>query len=275
MNNALNYLNHQINELYHLDLSVYDELFLDKTLKGRKEATGAATYEAYVAHLLEDPVELSRLTESLTNCYSEFFRNPLTFALLEQFVIPNLFSTKEQNHGRELRIWSAGCSAGQEPYSVAILADDYRRFSGTRTGFTIFATDYSERILEIARRGIYDESALKNTRLTYINRYFHKQQEHYRIIPDIMEQVDFSCYDLLDSGSGSPPASIYGGFDLVLCSNVLYYYSPEIKKRMLEKIIGSLNPGGFLVTSEAEKSIVKLARGFRQFAPPAPIFVKT
>ena len=275
MNNALNYLNHQINELYHLDLSVYDELFLDKTLKGRKEATGAATDEAYVAHLLEDPVELSRLTESLTNCYSEFFRNPLTFALLEQFVIPNLFSTKEQNHGRELRIWSAGCSAGQEPYSVAILADDYRRFSGTRTGFTIFATDYSERILEIARRGIYDESALKNTRLTYINRYFHKQQEHYRIIPDIMEQVDFSCYDLLDSGSGSPPASIYGGFDLVLCSNVLYYYSPEIKKRMLEKIVGSLNPGGFLVTSEAEKPIIKQARGFRQFAPPAPIFVKT
>ena len=275
MNNALNYLNHQINELYHLDLSVYDELFLDKTLKGRKEATGAATYEAYVAHLLEDPVELSRLTESLTNCYSEFFRNPLTFALLEQFVIPNLFSTKEQNHGRELRIWSAGCSAGQEPYSVAILADDYRRFSGTRTGFTIFATDYSERILEIARRGIYDESALKNTRLTYINRYFHKQQEHYRIIPDIMEQVDFSCYDLLAPGSGSPPASIYGDFDLVLCSNVLYYYSPEIKKRMLEKIVGSLNPGGFLVTSEAEKPIIKQARGFRQFAPPAPIFVKT
>jgi chemotaxis protein methyltransferase CheR len=275
MNNYIENIVKSVLEQHNVDISRYDESFLAKTIAGRMDATSSKTTQDYISLLAKEPAESSNLIESLTNCHSEFFRNNLTFALLEQFILPRIFKDKEQDHGREVRIWSAGCSGGQEPFSIAILADEYRQTSKSKIGFTLFATDNNEKRLETARQGIYDENALRNVRLGHIKPYFNRKNEQFQVISQIRDQVDYSFFDLLDHASISPPASIYGDFDLIFCSNLLYYYNQETQKKILVKISRALNEGGFLITSEAEKSIVNLVRGFRTFAHPAPVFVKT
>ena len=104
---------------------------------------------------------------------------------------------------------------------------------------------------------------------------FSRKGEAYAIAPRLRERVDFSTYDLLDRGSSSPPASIYGGFDLVICSNVLLYYRPQIQRLILGKLRRSLAPGGYLVVGETERQIVENAGGLKAVAAPASIFQST
>jgi chemotaxis methyl-accepting protein methylase len=115
---------------------------------------------------------------------------------------------------------------------------------------------------------------VKNVRLEFADKYFRRSGDNFLIDDQIKAQVDFSRYDLLDKDSSAPPSSIYGDFDLVMCSNVLFYYQPQYQQAILQKIFRALRPGGLLVTGEAETAIVKASGGFRQHGIPAPVFVK-
>ena len=123
-----------------------------------------------------------------------------------------------------------------------------------------------------ARTGVYSAAAVGNVRLRHLDGYFSQPGESFGIVPRIRARVDFSLYDLLDASTVCPPTSIYGGFDLVFCSNVLLYYSPETQRRILDKVQRSLSPGGYLVTGETERQIVERAGGFLAAAPPATVF---
>jgi chemotaxis methyl-accepting protein methylase len=259
---------------YSLDISVYDDSYLVKTVNNRIVELNLKTTDDYVAFLSDNSSESLLLSESLCNSYSEFFRNPLTFLLLEQLILPKLFSDKEGNTSGQIRIWSAGCSAGQEPYSIALLADNFRNDGRQKANVRIFATDRDEKLLQSARKGIYHFSSLLNTRLYFLNKYFSNSGEFYSIYSGIKEIIDFSVLDLLDSDSGAPPSSIYGDFDVVMCSNLLFYYKAEIQKKILNRIYLSLGDGGILVTGEAEVGLVKSFTGFRQYMAPSSIFTK-
>ena len=258
---------------YSLDISCYEESFLEKTVNYRVAESQCGTIDKYIAFLRSNPSESDLLSDSLNNYYSEFFRNPLTFLIIEQIVFPKLFSEKS-SHSEEIRIWSAGCSAGQEPYSLAILADDYRSINQKNVSVRIFATDKSERELQSARKGIYHLRSVQNAKLQYVNKYFSNSGEFYSINANIRDLIDFSLLDLLEESGGAPPASIYGDFDVIMCSNLLFYYKPEIQKRILTRLCNSLVDGGFLITSEAEVGIVKTFRKFKQYAAPAAIFIR-
>ncbi len=264
-----------IKEKYSLDISIYDDSFLEKTISKRVKVSSCNTISDYLLLLNHNPSETSILIDSLNNTYSEFFRNQLTFMMLEQLILPKIISEKDSAHGDEIRIWSAGCAAGQEPYSIAILVDDYKNCHRKGANFRIFATDKCVKNLQAAKNGIYNIKAIQNTRFINVLKYFSNYGESYFIIDFIKKMVDFSAFDLLEKQTVSPPASIYGGFDIVMCSNLLFYYKPEKQRIILSKIAGSLNKGGFLITGEAETDIVKSYRGFRQFISPAAIFVKT
>lgn len=257
---------------YGVDVSCYEESFLTKSIEKRRQATTAETPAAYLQLLSEDRAEAEGFSRSLRVTYSEFFRNPLAFALLEQMILPGLVEERSRNSRGELRVWSAGCAAGQEAWSVAILLDEMAAAWERPVPFRIFATDVSEADLALARGGVYSAEAVGNVRSRHLREYFSRQGHSLAIAPRIKERVDFSAHDLLNEDTTSPPASIYGHFDLVLCCNVVLYYRSETQRFILEKLRRCLVTGGYLMTGETERQIVESAGGFRAVAPPVSVF---
>ncbi len=258
-----------------VDLSGHEASFLEKSLKKRVAATGCITFEDYLQRLTDDGGEAAEFSGSLRVTYSEFFRDTLVFAMLEQVILPDLVAEKARKNPGEIRIWSAGCAAGQEAFSVAILLDELSQMQPDKpVAYRIFGTDLSELELARARAGVYSHADLKNMRLRHLTGCFSRKGENYFLAPRIRDRVDFSSYDLLDGSTACPPASIYGNLDIVLCCNVLLYYSPEARQMILNKVADCLEPGGYLVTGETERQIVRQSNGFCDMAPDLAVFRK-
>jgi chemotaxis protein methyltransferase CheR len=257
------------------DVSCYGAAFLAQSLRRRQEGSPGCSDADYLERLAADPAEAGALVGSLRVGYSEFFRDPLAFALLERPILPALAEQRARDGGGEIRVWSAGCAAGQEAWSVAILLEELSAAQGRAVPYRVFATDVAEPDLDAARAGVYGAEAVGNVRARHVRAYFSRQGESYAVVPALRERVDFSVHDLLEQCTNCPPASIYGDFDLVLCCNVMLYYRPEMQRFILDKVRGSLAPGGYLVTGETERQIVEGAGGFRALAPPPAVFRAT
>lgn len=254
------------------DLAYYDESFLANSAERGMAAAGIPSVAAYCAHLSGHRADAEAFRDSLAIGYSTFFRNPLTFAQLEQSVLPSLMEAKSKSAYPGLRVWSAACSSGQEAYSIAILLSELSAARGMAIPFRIFGTDLSEDNLTVARRGVYDAESVRDVRLQHIWKYFAVKSKVYRVIPAIKDLVDFSVYNLLDEQSTCPPASIYGDFDLIVCSNLLFYYRQPIRQRILGKLRKALAPGGYLVTGEAEREIVRQCGWLREVHGATAVF---
>lgn len=262
-----------MDQAHGLDISGFDPSFLVSTLERRLQATEGISAENYLAErLVKDPLEAEAFHRSLRVGYSAFFRNPLTFALLETQVLPDLVEKARKTGRSGLRVWSAGCSAGQEAWSVAILLDELAASPDRHQAWRVFGTDLCEPDLARARAGVYGAAELGNVRLRHIDAWFTRQGDGFAVATRLREQVEFTVYDLLDTANSCPPASIFGDFDLVLCCNVLFYYRPAQQRRILDKLLGCLAPGGYLVTGETERRIAKSVANLREVTSPAPIF---
>lgn len=264
---------HLMGERYGLDISIYETSFLEKAIQLRMDALSIQTIEAYLLVLGKLPVESSLMMNQLSNSYSEFFRNPLTFTYLEQMILPALIREKIKNKEKEIRVWSAACASGQEAYSVAILLDEAVKSAREFLVCHIFATDISQAELDNAQRGVYQTAAVNNVSLKRITSYFHQEGENYTVDPKLKEYIDFSIFDLLSEKGNCPQASVYGNFDLVFCTNLLFYYQPESRKRIVSKVENCLAPGGYLITGEAERALL-IGNKFREVLPNSGIFQK-
>lgn len=257
-------------QIHGQDLSVFDKAFLKKSLESRVALASRGSAQTYLQRLAEERSEADALLQSLNVNYSEFFRNPLAFALLEQLILPGLVESAEKSGKGEIRVWSAACADGQEAWSVAILLDELVRERDIP--YRIIATDRSESALAKASAGVYSADDLGNVRARQLRKCFLSQDASFAITPRFRKHVNFSAFDLLNHETDSPAASIYGGFDLILCSNVLLYYRPEFQRFILDKLRRSLASGGTLVVGETEVEIVQHAGGFRAVVPPASVF---
>ena len=258
-------------QLYDKNIANYDHAFMLKTLAKRRSAIGCDSAAGYCRILERDPAEALVLFNALNISYSEFFRSPLTFALLEQWILPKLGREKPAG---EIRVWSAGCAAGQEAYSIAMLLDMLDSPSGGAVRYRVIATDISPAALQTARMGEYDREGVQNIKLRHLQKYFTQKDDRYIISSRLQERISFSVYDLLDCSSANPSEGIYGDFDLVFCSNLLFYYTPEMQRFILGKMQKSMSANGYLVTGEAEKALVERNNGMKMIAPPAAIFQK-
>ncbi|MEO1816007.1 MAG: CheR family methyltransferase [Acetobacterium sp.] len=256
-------------ETYKKDLTIYDDAFLVKSLERRMTSINVSKSD-YPLYLQESLHEADGLMASFQITYSQFFRNSLTFAVLEQLVLPHRLSQKPENG--EIRVWSAGCSTGQEAYSIAILLEELIQASSKPMRFRIFATDLSRDALESARTGIYDEDSVANIRLKYLKKYFTKQGNAYAAAPGLKAKIDFSEYDLLDPHSSNPPESIFGDFDIIFCCNLLFYYRGDVRRAIVRKLKRSLAEGGYLVTGEAESIIIGKDEELKILSSSAPVF---
>ncbi len=257
---------------YGIELSQYDDAFLRQTIERRFEVIGVKDLQGYIAYLSNSETEARTLARSLNITYTEFFRNALTFAHLEQWLLPNLINKKPP--GSELRVWSAGCSTGQEAYSIAMMLENELEKGRKAFRYRIIATEISESALELANKGEFRAEDVQNIRVRDLNLFFERTGETYRVCERLKEHVSFSRYDLLDSQSAHPQESIFGNFDLVICSNVLFYYKPKCQSFILKKLVNSLVGNGYLITGEVERQNLLKNSILRAIVPPSPIFQK-
>jgi len=261
-----------IGRSHSFDFAVYDATFLQKTIEKRMSAAQIGCVGDYCLRMRESPAEAETLFRSLYVQFSVFFREPLSFALLEQSVIPGLVADAPANG--ELRVWSAGCAFGQEAYSLAMLLDEQMKKAGKPLRYRIFATDVSEGALSFARRGVYPPADVQNVKQRHLGAYFIRQGEEYAVIPRLKRGVGFTRYDVLDAASANPPESIFGNFDIVSCCNLMMYYGPEARLMILHKLEESLSPAGRLIVGETERAFVERNTALDMLCVPAAVFRK-
>jgi chemotaxis protein methyltransferase CheR len=185
--------------------------------------------------------------EAMTTNETLFFRDRLPFEQLERTILPALTSRKPV--GSEIRIWSAACSCGQEPYSIAMLLDSKPAWQ-SRNRYSILATDVSQSMIDKARNGYYTQFEIQRG-LSPRNRdlYFTQDGPVWKISPKILQMVQLRQLNILDD------LTSLGTFDIIMCRNLLIYFDEETKKAVLRKLYQRLSPDGFLVLGAAETVI--------------------
>jgi chemotaxis methyl-accepting protein methylase len=206
----------------------------------------------YLDRLRADQAEADRLLDALAVNVSGFFRDPLVFETLEHVVVPEILAAKSAASSRDLRVWSAGCAAGEEAYSVAILLNDALAGDADRWTVHVFATDIDRAALAAASGARFPRSAFADTKLDVLDAHFVPDGDSYVVGPDVRARVWFSEDDLTSPRTIAPAASVFGAFDLVLCRNVLIYFATELQRVVLDKLHSALAPGGYLVLGLSE-----------------------
>jgi chemotaxis methyl-accepting protein methylase len=168
-------------------------------------------------------------------------------------VLPAIFANKAASGDRSVRVWSAGCANGEEPYTVAILLDALSRQEATGLEPVVFATDIDENALERGREALYSDKALGNVRLALLGSSFDKEGDRYRVRRDIAQCVSFSTHNLLDARTPAPSDSVFGTFDLILCRNVMIYFRPDSLHAACDRLHRSLATGGYLMLGTTER----------------------
>ncbi|WP_296264355.1 protein-glutamate O-methyltransferase CheR [Pseudomonas sp. UBA6562] len=188
-----------------------------------------------------------QVVDAMTTNETLWFRDTYPFEVMKNRVIPEFI---KNNPGQRLRIWSAACSSGQEPYSLSMTLDEFERsnLGQLKMGAQIVATDLSSLMLNNCRTGEYDSLAIaRGLSPERLQRYFDsKGAGRYAVKPAIRSRVEFRSFNLLDSYAA------LGKFDVVFCRNVLIYFSAQVKKDILMRIHGTLKPGGYLFLGASE-----------------------
>jgi chemotaxis protein methyltransferase CheR len=256
-----------------IDISMYDDDFVKNAFLKRIEMTNSPSADAYAGLFSGSMYEAMAFVDLLQVNYSEFFRNPLTFAVLEHIALPSLLFQSKARKKKGIRIWSAACAEGQEIYSLAMLLEELSELATEKPGNLLFATDKNETSVMKATRGIYPQESLGNLSLKRCKRWFNLTGRYYSVVPELKKNIAFSVFDLLDDRWTSPPTTIFGDFNLVFCANILFYFKEPYRKIILGKIVTNLSSGGLLVTGETERDIL-LQNNFTEIYPHSAIFRK-
>ncbi|NCU33442.1 MAG: hypothetical protein EOM23_11070, partial [Candidatus Moranbacteria bacterium] len=234
---------------------VFSRDFFHNTIANHLKISQMDSIADYLDMLRHDKAECGFLYEMLHVNYSEFFRNALTFSVLETIIFPAMVRKRERKSGSEIRIWSAACADGREAYSMAMLLEELRKKSTTEFRYRIFATDVSKTQINAAKKGIYATDGIGNLTLKRIDQWFSKSGKCYQIKQELKSCIDFSVFNLLNKSASCPASSIFGDFDLVFCANLLFYYERNAQQLMIAKMIKCLKGDGFLVCGETERDI--------------------
>ncbi|MBD3402660.1 protein-glutamate O-methyltransferase CheR [candidate division GN15 bacterium] len=227
-----------------------NKMYLVKNrLQKRMEQLDIKTVRDYFYHVKYDASqrEFNVLMDLVTTNETSFYRNEPQLLSFSEEALPMLLKEKAAAGQKSLRIWSAGCSSGEEPYTLAMMI---REKTAMMAGWKveIFASDISEEILQKARRGEYQGLTLRNVNPALLGKYFTKQGELYRVSPEIKALVKFSQLNLNDQRK----VSLMNNMDVIFCRNVMIYFSDEVKKHLVRGFFNNLRPGGYLYIGHSE-----------------------
>ena len=231
-----------LKERRRFDGANYKDRCLRRRIAKRLRASGAGDVAGYLARLDGDDHELDLLLETLAIHVSRFFRDAEVFRVLERQVLSGLCARLRAAGRADLRLWSAGCAEGEEAYSLALLVG---ALAPPGLPATILATDVSAATLAQAREGLYAPAHLGEVPELLRAACFDAEDGRFRLQARFRAMVDFRCHNLT-TAADYPPA------DLILCRNVLYYFSPEEQAHILERFAAALPVGGILVLGRTE-----------------------
>ncbi|MBV9271834.1 MAG: PAS domain-containing protein [Candidatus Eremiobacteraeota bacterium] len=227
-----------------IDFRQYKMPTIARRLARLMAASGTRSLSDYLRFLNSNPDGYQRLVSAFLIKVTGFFRDPPFFQYLRETVLPELISNARQQDS-ELRIWSAGCATGEEAYSIAILLAELLGDEVDDLPIRIFATDLDSAAISFARRGVYPASALASVSSELIAKYFTRIDDSYQVKKRVRNLTVFGEYDL---GQRAP----FPRIDLILCRNVLIYFTKELQQRTLQLFAFSLRVGGYLVLGKAE-----------------------
>lgn len=232
------------------------------SLRARMERLGLDRIDDYYERLRAQPAdeEFRKLVNLVTITETCFFRDPAHFRLLRRHILPTLLAERLAGEARTIRIWSTGCSSGEEPYSIALtLWDMGVYFTHPDWRFEIVGTDVNTDVLDAARQGVYTGRALRNVEGDWLRRYFRPEEGgHFRLNEDIRQSVQFQYGNLMQQPLPRPsPESL----DVIFCKNVVIYFRPEATRRLVRGLQDALRQGGYLVLGHSE-SLWHIADGF-------------
>ncbi|HUX37444.1 MAG TPA: protein-glutamate O-methyltransferase CheR [Rectinemataceae bacterium] len=237
-------------ERFGIQLGDRKKILVARRLAKRLRELGFSDFAEYVRLLQADRSgsELVELIDRLTTNHSYFFREKEHFDFLRETVFPTLVRAVSPGHGRGIRIWSAGCAAGEEAHSIAITMREGLGADFSSPDPAILATDISIRALKAASAGNYPESRLGDMPKNYLARYFSKCEEgHYRALGSIHDLILFKHLNLM-----AIPYPFKGQFDVVFCRNVMIYFDKAAKRSLVLALFDFVKPGGYLFTGHSE-----------------------
>jgi chemotaxis protein methyltransferase CheR len=238
---------------------VYDEsalMLFDRRLGERLETLGLPTYQAYYKYLRFDShnqTEMEEALERLTTKETYFFRQEYQLRAFQAELLPRLEEANARS--RRLLVWSAGCSTGEEAYTIAALILESARFEGWDV--RVIGTDLSRHCVAHARRGVYQASSLRATSARDKLRYFFEQEDGFHVADSVKKLCQFGQMNLFDSGRGN----LVGRVDAIFCRNVLIYFDVRSRKRVIDNLYQRLSPGGYLMLGHSE-SLLNLSTAF-------------
>lgn len=221
-----------------IDLSQYKEAQMKRRLTTLRQKYGFDTFDAYYRELERDKKLMNEFLDRMTINVSEFWRNPSRWEAMEKKFLPAML----QNGGR-LKIWSAACSTGEEPYTLSMIVHEL----GAKDRASILATDLDNLVLQKAAQGIYQDRSIRDVPRQYMTKYFAKQNEdEVAVSADLKRIITFKQQNLLHD-------AFDGGFDIIVCRNVMIYFTEEAKHMLYHKFSKALKPGGLLFVGSTEQ----------------------
>lgn len=230
----------------NIDLSQYKEAQMKRRLTTLRQKHGYETFQSYWQALEKSESLMNELLDRMTINVSEFYRNPARWAVLQERFLPEMFSANPR-----LNIWSAACSTGEEPYTLAMILSELGQLRNSR----LLATDLDRNVLSKAQEGVYLERALRDVPAACKEKYFTKSEGAFRVSEELKRHIRFQQQNLLHD-------TFDGVFDLIVCRNVMIYFTEEAKHDLYHKFSGALKPGGILFVGSTEQIFNPSQYGF-------------
>ena len=227
-------------DLTKIDLNAYKEKQMKRRIDTLIDRNGIKGYDNYVALLKSDRTKFEEFVNYLTINVSEFYRNPDQWQFLEKTVFPELIN----KFGKNLKIWSAACSTGDEPYSLAMCLSKFIPLNQIH----ITATDIDKQVMASAKVGLYNEKSIAGVPAEYKKKYFTKVGNSYQIADEIKKCVTFQQHNLLKD-------KYFENYHLIVCRNVVIYFTEEAKAEIYKKFANSLVKGGMLFIGSTEQIV--------------------
>lgn len=222
-----------------LDLSLYKERQMKRRIESLITRHGLSSFEAYYKTLETNKDVFDEFVNYLTINVSEFYRNPSQWDALREDIFPAILKRTKRP-----KIWSAACSTGEEPYSLVMCLSEFLPLRDIK----IVAVDFDEEALKKAQIGMYSDKSIKNVPKQYVDKYFEQVGKGYKIKDEIKNCVEFKKMNLLRD-------TYPKGFDLIVCRNVMIYFTEEAKDEMYKNFYESLVPGGYFFVGSTEQII--------------------
>lgn len=231
---------------YGIDLTKKRQLIVGR-LSNTISALGMQSFTQYIDRIIagENPDDIDTMLNHLTTNYTFFMREESHFTFFKNTILPYLEQTKKN---RVLSIWSAGCSSGQEPYTISMILKEYFGTKANLWDTRVLATDISQNALLSAQKAVYDIESLKKLPPAWIKKYFVPTKENgvYTISPILRNNVIFRTFNLMD------PIQFRLKFDVIFCRNVMIYFDQQTKNALVHRFYNATNSGGYLLIGHSE-----------------------